>query len=132
MTDTPSYSLSAWWWPWVSVVAGVVAGLVGTLVLVAVVAQLIQLCAHDCDPRRAWPNLFCWRAVSTKLGVTWRQIDSMLFLQTSANRRLVDQVEGGVAAADVDSSGLDSSQQSCPSPWQRVRACLCRCCGHRG
>ena len=70
MTDIPSYSLSAWWWPWVSVVVGVVAGLVATLVLVAVVAQLVLLCAHDCDARRTWPNCCCWRSVSIRLGVT--------------------------------------------------------------
>ena len=65
--DQPPGLLNAWWWPWVAVCVGVVGGLLVTVALVAVVAALVQLLLHGCDPRRAFPTSPCWHTVSLQV-----------------------------------------------------------------
>ena len=59
--------MSAWWWPGVSVGLGAILGLLGTCALISLLLVLVQLVLHGCNPRRAFPNCACWRAVSAGL-----------------------------------------------------------------
>ena len=110
---------------------GAAVGLLATLVLLCLLAQLLHLCLSNCSARRAWPNLWCWRNVSDTLsnapspGV----MRPLLLFQTSTTRPLIEN-GGGVEVVDLEAS--QSAPCACPSPYQKVRAALCRCCGHRG
>ena len=55
--------------------------------------------------------------------------ETTILFQTSITRPLIEN-GGGVEVVDLEAS--QSVPCSCPSPYQKVRSALCRCCGHRG
>ena len=137
-SDTPINELSSWWAPWVTLLIGLVLGLVATLVLLHSAKALLQLCLSDCEPKRAWPDCFCWRQVCEQLSdsAELKGKNCLYTLQASHSRMLVNQLDGQDSVNSYSMNGGPSVQAgyggalSSPSLKQRLEAAFCGCMGH--
>ena len=50
-----------------SALVGVVLGFLLSLAVLGAAKALVQLCLVGCQPKRAWPDCYCWKKVSLKL-----------------------------------------------------------------
>ena len=46
---------------------GVALGFLLSLAVLGAAKALVQLCLVGCQPKRAWPDCYCWKKVSLKL-----------------------------------------------------------------
>ena len=63
----PANGYTTWWASWVFGLGGAALGFLLTLVLLTAAKELGHLCLAGCQPKRAWPDCFCWRKVSLDL-----------------------------------------------------------------